>query len=493
MFKKLATATAALLVAFMPLMSTTVHAATATNLITNPGVETDTTGWTSTSWSTNTKTFTHPTTGNTTPGSLQVDITSAVTATSGADGWSTSSIALTAGQSYQFSFWYKSTAAAELDAEVMVNNVAQPRYVAALPVSANWTQYQTTYTAVAGETSIIYTPLLVAKGSLTTDDFNFSTYTPTPLNRALISVSFDDGWVNQYANAAPVLAANNIKATYNVLSGETKNADTDTGSDRTYMNSAEVKALYTQGNEIASHTIDHCSLTGNSVTNGAGSTCPMPMTAAALKSEMETSKKDLETIIGAPGAVTDFAYPYGEYDATSIAAGQAAGYTSQRTVEQGYNSTDNIGDYSKLKAYEVDTTTTNAQVEAWIQGAIAQKSWIILFYHEVANTAFEGDEGYNATVANFTAQMAYINANRAAIAPVTVAQAISEIKGGVVVTPPVTKPGDVNGDNLVDEGDLSVMFSNWGKANATKAQGNLNGDTTVDEGDLSVLFTNWSK
>jgi hypothetical protein len=211
-------------------------------------------------------------------------------------------------------------------------------------------------------------------------------------------------------------------------------------------------------------------------------------TAAAtayITNEMQASKNTIQTLI--PGAaVNNFAYPYGEYTTLSTTIGQGI-YTSQRTVECSTNTLDNL-DYTKLKGCEVDAASTVDGVKALIDNAIAQKSWLILFYHEVTDTPIAGDEAYATTVADFTTIMQYIKSKQAEIDAKTVAQAIDTIKG--VVTP---KAGDVNGDTLVNEADMSIMFTNWGKLNATRAQGNLNGDTTVDEADMSVMFTNWSK
>jgi peptidoglycan/xylan/chitin deacetylase (PgdA/CDA1 family) len=60
-------------------------------------------------------------------------------------------------------------------------------------------------------------------------------------------------------------------------------------------------------------------------------------------------------------------------------------------------------------------------------------------------------------------------------------------------TVPIGKPGDVNGDNLVNALDLSILLSNWKKTPATHAQGDLSGDGVVNALDLSILLTNWGK
>ncbi|MCW1908366.1 MAG: polysaccharide deacetylase family protein [Candidatus Saccharibacteria bacterium] len=55
------------------------------------------------------------------------------------------------------------------------------------------------------------------------------------------------------------------------------------------------------------------------------------------------------------------------------------------------------------------------------------------------------------------------------------------------------KAGDINGDNVINALDLSILASNWGKTGLTRAQGDLNGDGTANALDLSVLATNWGK
>jgi peptidoglycan/xylan/chitin deacetylase (PgdA/CDA1 family) len=56
-----------------------------------------------------------------------------------------------------------------------------------------------------------------------------------------------------------------------------------------------------------------------------------------------------------------------------------------------------------------------------------------------------------------------------------------------------TKAGDVNGDNLVNALDLSILATNWNHTGVTRAQGDLNGDGVVNALDLSILATNWGK
>lgn len=55
------------------------------------------------------------------------------------------------------------------------------------------------------------------------------------------------------------------------------------------------------------------------------------------------------------------------------------------------------------------------------------------------------------------------------------------------------KAGDVNGDGLINNRDLSIVLSNWGRTPATRSQGDLNNDSVVNNRDLSIVLSNWGK
>jgi hypothetical protein len=66
--------------------------------------------------------------------------------------------------------------------------------------------------------------------------------------------------------------------------------------------------------------------------------------------------------------------------------------------------------------------------------------------------------------------------------------------GGIVTTPTATataKPGDANGDGVVDEIDFSLLMAQWGQT-GSNLSADFNHDGTVDELDFSILMANWS-
>lgn len=486
MFKKLAVGLISLLIAALPVLANTKVSAADVNLYSNPSVETSADSTTPDGWQTYTSgtgtTFTYDNAGHTGSRSVSVKSTGA-----GNGDWF-SYVPVTAGQNYKFSVWYKSTADTQINVDLMdaAGTSTYGAYLGNVPASADWTQYTTYYTVPAGATQAAFYQTFNpgVAGELTTDDYSVSAYTPVGFTHPMVSVTFDDGWANQYTNARPVMQSNGLVGTYYIISGELNDSPD-------YMSTQQVKDLYGDGNEIGSHTVHHCDLTGAQNTDDKQN-CKLssdPNFATAVHDEMFNSKSTLEQTVTNGTPVTNFAYPYGAYNASSITVGQQAGYASQRTVDRGYNTKDNL-DVTKLKMYEVDSDITTEQVKAWIDGAKAENAWLILTYHEIADVPSEPDDAlYTVKPADFQAQMAYLKSS--GIVVETVAQALADINGQVVI-PPVTKPGDVNGDNVIDALDLSTVLSNWNLTAATKAQGDLNADGTVDALDLSTVLANWS-
>jgi peptidoglycan/xylan/chitin deacetylase (PgdA/CDA1 family) len=376
----------------------------ATNLLANPSFETANgtapANWIASNWGTNTSTFTYQTTGRTGTHSAKAQITSY---TNGSANWYYDEVPVTAGKTYLYSNWYQSNVDTEVDAEVtMADGTVQYYWLGNVSASTAWAQYKNTFTVPVGAKSMAVYQILAKVGYLVTDDYSLTEYTPVPYNRGIVTVTFDDGWQNQYTNALPILNQLGIKSTFYIISGELN----DTPD---YMTSTQVKDLYTQGNEIGSHSVSHPDLT--------------TLTATQLTNQMKNSQSTLQTLIGAP--VTNFAYPFGAYNATTIAEGQKY-YATQRSVDRGLNTRDNL-DLTKLKIQEIDSDTTNAQVQAWIDQAVTENAWLILCYHEIANTPAVADDAlYTTKIADFQAQMTYLKGSGASVQ--TLKSALAEVQ-----------------------------------------------------------------
>jgi len=380
------------------------------NIILNPSVETSTSGtvpdnWLSSNWGTNTSTFSYLNTGHTGNHSLEVQTTAW---TNGSANWYYADLPVTAGTTYQYSNWYQSNVNTEVDAEVtMSDGTISYYYLGTVLANTTWSQFSTTFTVPAGAKTMAVYQILAKVGYIISDDYSLNTYTPKTFNRGIVTINFDDGWLDQYINGVPALQANgNLPATFFIITDSSI-----TNPDPEYMNTSQIITLKNDGYEIGNHTETHPDLT--------------TLTAAQVQTEMAGAEAALQSAIGV--TATDFAYPYGAYNASTVAIGQQVGFVSQRSVNSGFNTKDSI-DFTQLKIEEVDANISPAQVQAWVNQAVAQHTWLILVYHEIDTVApaGSGDTAYMTSPTNLYNELAYIHSTGVAVE--TTAQAINEIK-----------------------------------------------------------------
>lgn len=145
--------------------------------------------------------------------------------------------------------------------------------------------------------------------------FGYHTITPDDLADAVaglktlpakpVLLTFDDGYRDQYTEAFPILKANNLRATFFVMS------DYDTNP--LYLSKDLIRALDRSGLiTIAAHTRHHVGLAD--------------LKTEKQKDEIFGSKQILERIVSHP--VTAFAYPYGNFNTKVKQLVHEAGYRS---------------------------------------------------------------------------------------------------------------------------------------------------------------------
>lgn len=117
----------------------------------------------------------------------------------------------------------------------------------------------------------------------------------------LFCMTFDDGYLIQHRQAAPMLERYQATATFFVMG-------TDWQGDgvHTYMTPTEILDLSQRGFEIGSHTVNHANLVSLRTRN-----------RGAYLGEIFSSKAQLESLIDAE--VSSFCYPNGAYDSGVIA------------------------------------------------------------------------------------------------------------------------------------------------------------------------------
>ena len=155
-------------------------------------------------------------------------------------------------------------------------------------------------------------------------EHNFHSITPQELYAALVDgaelpenpvlITFDDGYMDNYTNAYPILKKYGLKATMFVITGFLDRAQPGYF---TWGQAAEMEASGLIN--IESHTVTHTSLTD--------------LTEEQVKMELERSKNDIERRLGKQ--VDFLAYPTGTYNLHIAALVKEAGYKGAFTVKYG--------------------------------------------------------------------------------------------------------------------------------------------------------------
>lgn len=316
--------------------------------------------WTKGSWGTNQATFTYPVAGANAPNNgVQLALTSY---TSGDAKWSFDAVPVTPGLIYRYSEFYKATVPSVITARYdFAGGVSTYTDLMSPAATNNWLPFHVDISPPTGAQKMTIFHLIKQVGTLTTSGFLLprpSTSTMSTFSEGMVSLTFDDGYLSVYDEARPILNQAGIKATVFIVN------DYLDGSDPFYMTTAQALALNRDGHEIGGHTRTHPFLP--------------QLTPAELRDETVIARADLLNLGFTP--VETFAYPYGEYNGAVIQSLKDAGYLGARSVHSGFN--DKLSDPYLLMDQHVESNTTPAQVQTWIEQAKANKTWLILELHQ---------------------------------------------------------------------------------------------------------------
>jgi len=158
------------------------------------------------------------------------------------------------------------------------------------------------------------------------DELANSMMNSTPLSHKSVVLTFDDGYMDNYENAFPVLREYDFPATVFVVSGlvgkGSQWATNEGYPERFLMGWREIEEIKRHGVAIGSHTVNHRRLT--------------LLNPKDAKTEMHISKKDLEDHLGAP--INHFAYPYGDTNTSVVNMVYESGYKTACSTRSGFNS-----------------------------------------------------------------------------------------------------------------------------------------------------------
>jgi peptidoglycan/xylan/chitin deacetylase (PgdA/CDA1 family) len=168
-----------------------------------------------------------------------------------------------------------------------------------------------------------------------------------PLPEKPIILTFDDGYLNNYEKAFPILKKHEMKGEFAIITGMIGNSS--------YMNWDQIRDLVKGGMGISSHTVHHCYLAGidqsktketgnktylatpivNLAEESSRKSCPSNNFAGVLNSEQVTeelriSKKVLEKETGF--SIKALVYPFGNFNQEVKEIAKDLGYEYGYTV-----------------------------------------------------------------------------------------------------------------------------------------------------------------
>lgn len=137
----------------------------------------------------------------------------------------------------------------------------------------------------------------------------------------VVGITLDDGYVNNFDHALPVLAELGFTATSFVVSGQLGGSNVWDASigipPARLMNAHHLREWMAAGMEVGAHTRNHVSL--------------RRCDAIRARAEITHSRDDLEQVLGVP--VRSFCYPYGEYHDEHVEMARAAGFETATTSD----------------------------------------------------------------------------------------------------------------------------------------------------------------
>ena len=193
---------------------------------------------------------------------------------------------------------------------------------------------------------------------------------PVRLERPIISITFDDVPRTALENGVPILDRHNIKATFYVATGLSKDSINKSRDENikyeSYLYPDDIAGLHLSGHNIACHTYSHYMLDSGS--------------PEGLERDAYKNIEALKSILG-PVPIEHFSYPFGQVNFKTKKL-LSKYYKSMRSSRPGINLSPT--DLNLLRATSIYNPTFNkAHIIKLIKTTEQYGGWLIFYTHGV--------------------------------------------------------------------------------------------------------------
>jgi len=204
-------------------------------------------------------------------------------------------------------------------------------------------------------------------------------------NKPYITLTFDDGYVDNYLNAFPLMKDYQYDGVSSVISGLIG----ENFEDQQLMSLVQIYELRDEGWEIASHSLLHKNLT------------------ELNQEEISTDLMESKLILENQGfEIKSFTVPYGQYNEI-IKEEAMKRFESARSSNWGTNYFSNLEVYDLKSKWMVNTTSVN-EIKSWIDEAENTDGWLIIMLHHIRDDL---DREYTISINNLDIILQYIDQN----------------------------------------------------------------------------------
>ena len=168
-----------------------------------------------------------------------------------------------------------------------------------------------------------------------------------------VLITFDDGYVDNYTNAYPILKKYNLKATIFIVTGFVS-------SRKGYLTWDQLREMEQHGIMAQSHTVTHA---------------PLPeLPDERIREELVESKRTAEVELGHP--IDFIAYPTGVHDLHIVSIAKEAGYRGGFTVKYGnVDRSSNVYAMERVPVFRTSATNVDFVDRLRYTSNITQYGW----------------------------------------------------------------------------------------------------------------------